>query len=137
MCFLEFSRLCLNGTLSPSLVQGKIVLCLGGYSYNVEKGLEVKRAGGIGFILQNPISGMGVSVDAHVLPGTVVLSNDFGTILDYIRTSINPVATLVPQETVFSSQPAPFLAGFSSVGPNGLEPNILKVNSGINWEFSL
>ncbi|PSS02971.1 Subtilisin-like protease [Actinidia chinensis var. chinensis] len=118
--------LCLNGTLSPSLVQGKIVLCLSGYSYNVEKGLEVKRAGGIGFILQNPISGMGVSVDAHVLPGTAVLSNDFGTILDYIRTSSNPVATLVPPETVFSSQPAPFMAGFSSVGPNGLEPNILK-----------
>ncbi|GFY88669.1 subtilisin-like serine endopeptidase family protein [Actinidia rufa] len=39
--------LCLNGTLSPSLVQGKIVLCLGGYSYNVEKGLEVKELVGL------------------------------------------------------------------------------------------
>ncbi|KAL7243364.1 hypothetical protein ACSBR1_015707 [Camellia fascicularis] len=63
---------CLDGTLSPELVKGKIVLCLSGYSYNVKKGLEVKRVQGIGFILQNPVNGIGISVDAHVLPGTAL-----------------------------------------------------------------
>ncbi|KAE9461967.1 hypothetical protein C3L33_06124, partial [Rhododendron williamsianum] len=58
-------------------------------------GLEVKRAGGIGFVLQNPMNGIGISVDDHVLPGTAV-------------------------------RPAPFMAAFSSMGPNGLQPNILK-----------
>ncbi|THG03081.1 hypothetical protein TEA_026153 [Camellia sinensis var. sinensis] len=123
---LNFSRQCLDGTLSPELVKGKIVLCLSGYSYNVKKGLEVKRVQGIGFILQNPENGIGILVDAHVLPGTTVFSNDSTTILNYIRTSKNPMATLVPPETVLNSKPAPFMASFSSMGPNGLEPNILK-----------
>ncbi|KAL7212676.1 hypothetical protein ACSBR2_015372 [Camellia fascicularis] len=117
---------CLDGTLSPELVKGKIVLCLSGYSYNVKKGLEVKRVQGIGFILQNPVNGIGISVDAHVLPGTAVFSNDSTTILNYIRTSNNPMATLIPPETILNSKPAPFMASFSSMGPNGLEPNILK-----------
>ncbi|KAL7212680.1 hypothetical protein ACSBR2_015376 [Camellia fascicularis] len=117
---------CLDGTLSPELVKGKIVLCLSGYSYNVKKGLEVKRVQGIGFILQNLENGIGIVVDAHVLPGTTVFSNDSTTILNYIRTSKNPMATLVPPETVLNSKPAPFMASFSSMGPNGLEPNILK-----------
>ncbi|CAL5411537.1 unnamed protein product [Camellia sinensis] len=117
---------CLDGTLSPELVKGKIVLCLSGYSYNVKKGLEVKRVQGIGFILQNPENGIGILVDAHVLPGTTVFSNDSTTILNYIRTSKNPMATLVSPETVLNSKPAPFMASFSSIGPNGLEPNILK-----------
>ncbi|KAF5947545.1 hypothetical protein HYC85_013502, partial [Camellia sinensis] len=117
---------CLDGTLSPELVKGKIVLCLSGYSYNVKKGLEVKRVQGIGFILQNPENGIGILVDAHVLPGTTIFSNDSTTILNYIRTSKNPMATFVSPETVLNSKPAPFMASFSSIGPNGLEPNILK-----------
>ncbi|CAL5377223.1 unnamed protein product [Camellia sinensis] len=100
---------CLDGTLSPELVKGKIVLCLSGYSYSVEKGLEVKRVQGIGFILQNPMNGIGISVDAHVLPGTAVFFNDSTTILNYIRTSKNPMATLVPPEAVLNSKPAPFM----------------------------
>ncbi|KAI8542930.1 hypothetical protein RHMOL_Rhmol08G0178100 [Rhododendron molle] len=124
--FACFIRLCLHGTLSPSLVEGKIVVCLSGYSFNVEKGLEVKRAGGISFALQNPVNGIGISVDDHVLPGTVVFSYDSVTILDYIRASNSPTAMLIPSETVLGSRPAPFMAAFSSMHPNGLQPNILK-----------
>ncbi|KAG5517093.1 hypothetical protein RHGRI_037745 [Rhododendron griersonianum] len=122
----EKTGLCLHGTLSPALVEGKIVVCLSGYTFNVEKGLEVKRAGGIGFVLQNPMNGIGISVDDHVLPGTAVFSNDSVTILDYIRASNCPTAMLIPPETVLGSRPAPFMAAFSSMGPNGLQPNILK-----------
>lgn len=88
----------------------------------------MKRAGGIGFVLQNPVNGIGISFDAHVLPGTVVFSNDSVTILNYIRASKSPMAMLITQETVLSSRPEPFMAAFSSMGPNGLQPNILKVN---------
>ncbi|KAL0442583.1 UNVERIFIED_CONTAM: Subtilisin-like protease SBT5.6 [Sesamum latifolium] len=122
----ETSGLCLSGTLSKELVQGKIVLCLRGYSLNVEKGLEVRRAGGVGLILQNPVDGISISVDAHVLPGTAVLSNDSATILNYIKSNKNPTARIVCARTVLGSKTSPFMAGFSSTGPNALEPNILK-----------
>ncbi|KAL0305561.1 UNVERIFIED_CONTAM: Subtilisin-like protease SBT5.6 [Sesamum radiatum] len=122
----ETSGLCLQGTLSKELVQGKIVLCLRGYSTNVEKGLEVRGAGGLGFILQNPVDGISISVDAHVLPGTAVLSNDSATILNYIKSNKNPTASILSARTVLGSKPSPFMAGFSSAGPNPLEPNILK-----------
>ncbi|KAK3006404.1 hypothetical protein RJ639_015545 [Escallonia herrerae] len=123
----NITGLCLNGTLSPELVKGKIVLCYSGYSYNVEKGVEVKRAGGAGFILQNPLSGIGIAVEAHVLPATVVFSNDSATVLNYIRNDTNPMATIVPVKTLVDNNVAPFMAPFSSTGPNGLDPNILKV----------
>ncbi|XP_052203031.1 subtilisin-like protease SBT5.6 isoform X2 [Diospyros lotus] len=122
----DFSGQCLPGTLSPESVKGKIVLCQGGYSYDVQTALEVKRAGGAGFILQNPLDGIGISVVAHVLPGTTVFSNEPATILDYLRNTSNPMATIIPPTTVMNSKPSPFMAGFSSRGPNGLEPNILK-----------
>ncbi|XP_011102282.1 subtilisin-like protease SBT5.6, partial [Sesamum indicum] len=124
--YSETSGLCLSGTLSKELIQGKIVLCLRGYSTNVEKGLEVRRAGGLGFILQNPVDGISISVDAHVLPGTAVLSNDSATILNYIKSNKNPTARIVSARTALGSKPSPFVAGFSSTGPNALDPSILK-----------
>ena len=72
----------------------------------VEKGLEVKRAGGIGFILQTRVNGMGVSVDAHILPRTMVFSDDFGAIQNYIRISNNSVVALVSPKTSLSCQQA-------------------------------
>ncbi|KAG8385365.1 hypothetical protein BUALT_Bualt03G0035500 [Buddleja alternifolia] len=122
----DTSGLCLSGTLSPELVRGRIVLCSRGVATNVEKGLEVKRAGGLGFILQNPVDGISIAVDAHVLPGTAIFSNDSATVLNYIKTNNNPTARIVPVMTVLGSKPSPFMAGFSSAGPNPLEPNILK-----------
>ncbi|PIN22593.1 Tripeptidyl-peptidase II [Handroanthus impetiginosus] len=122
----DTSGQCLSGTLSPEQVRGKIVLCLSGYSANVEKGLEVKRAGGLGFILQNPIDGISIAVDAHVLPGTAIFSNDSDIVLNYIRSNKNATARIVPVRTVVGSKPSPFMAGFSSTGPNALDSNILK-----------
>ncbi|KAL8468351.1 hypothetical protein ACS0TY_031539 [Phlomoides rotata] len=117
---------CLSGTLSPDLVKGKIVLCLFGPSRNVEKGVEVKRAGGVGFILENPINGIAISVDAHVLPGTAVFSNYTASLIYYIQSTKNPTANIPPPTTDLGIQPSPFMAGFSSVGPNPLDPYILK-----------
>ncbi|THG02672.1 hypothetical protein TEA_012070 [Camellia sinensis var. sinensis] len=68
---------CLDGTLSPELVKGKIILCLSGYSYSVEKGLEVKRVQGIGFILQNPMNGLESNIlkpNINTAPGLNILA---------------------------------------------------------------
>ncbi|XP_059637447.1 subtilisin-like protease SBT5.6 [Cornus florida] len=117
---------CLPGSLSPDLMKGKIIFCLSGNIGNAEKGLVVKRAGGVGMIVENPENGIGILVNAHLLPGTTIFSNDSATILNYISTDKNPMATIIPARTVLNTKPAPFMAAFSSRGPNGLDPNILK-----------
>ncbi|XP_042483864.1 subtilisin-like protease SBT5.6 [Macadamia integrifolia] len=118
---------CLPGSLSPEKTKGKIVLCLRGNGTRVGKGMEVQRAGGAGIILGNsPTNGDEISVDAYVLPGTAVVSHDAITIINYIKSTKNPKALIIPPTTILDSKPAPFMAAFSSQGPNVLEPNILK-----------
>ncbi|GMP74048.1 hypothetical protein CsSME_00031583 [Camellia sinensis var. sinensis] len=115
---------CLPGTLSPKLVKGKIVVCLG---FNVQSAMEVKRVGGVGIVLVNTYgSDSGMPLGAQLLTGTTVGLNDIATIVNYTRTNVNPTATLIPGTTILGSKPAPFMAPFTSLGPNGLEPNIIK-----------
>ncbi|PAN28714.1 hypothetical protein PAHAL_5G174000 [Panicum hallii] len=121
------SNQCLPNSLSPDKVRGKIVVCLRGSGLRVEKGLEVKRAGGAAILLGNPpASGSEVPVDSHVLPGTAVSAADAKTILAYINSSSSPTAVLDPSRTVVDVRPSPVMAQFSSRAPNVLEPNILK-----------
>jgi len=121
------SLLCLNGTLDPAKVVGKIVACLRGISARLEKGLVVKDAGGIGMILGNaPEDGDDLVADPHFLPATMVNANDAAAIFSYIGTAISPIAQITPAITVFGLKPAPEMASFSSQGPNSLVPDILK-----------
>lgn len=39
----------------------------------------------------------------------------------------NPVARIYPTMTVLNTKPAPAMAGFSSMGPNIITPDIIKV----------
>ena len=124
---------CLPNSLSADKVRGKIVVCLRGTGLRVEKGLEVKRAGGAAILLGNrPASGSEVPVDSHVLPGTAVSAADARTILAYINSSSSPTAVLGPSTTVVDVRPSPVMAQFSSRGPNVLEPNILKVRTDVH-----
>ncbi|CAD6236964.1 unnamed protein product [Miscanthus lutarioriparius] len=119
--------MCLPNSLSSDKVRGKIVVCFRGTGLRVEKGLEVKRAGGAAILLGNPAaSGSEVPVDAHVLRGTAVAAADANTILSYINSSSSPTAVLDPSRTVVDVRPSPVMAQFSSRGPNVLEPSILK-----------
>ncbi|KAL5839221.1 hypothetical protein ACOSQ3_011926 [Xanthoceras sorbifolium] len=121
------SSQCLPGSLSPEKVKGKIVMCMRGVGMRVEKGQEVKRAGAVGFILGNsPANGNEIAVDAHLLPATAVVSDDAIKILKYINSTKNPVAFIKQARTTLHYQPAPFMAAFTSRGPNVLDPNILK-----------
>ncbi|XP_068666930.1 subtilisin-like protease SBT5.6 [Aristolochia californica] len=118
---------CLPGSLDPKKTKGKIVFCLRGNGARVGKGMEVKRAGGAAFILGNlPANGAEISVDANVLPGTSVIWDDAEAILKYINSTRKPMAKVIPAKTVLDVKPAPFMAAFSSTGPNPLEPNVLK-----------
>ncbi|KAK6124127.1 hypothetical protein DH2020_042153 [Rehmannia glutinosa] len=118
---------CLPGSLSPEKAKGKIVMCLRGNGTRVGKGMEVKRAGGIGFILGNSkANGNELAADAHLLPATAVSYENGIRILKYINSSKAPKAYIVPAKTILDSKPAPFMAAFSSRGPSTISPDILK-----------
>ncbi|OAY25778.2 subtilisin-like protease SBT5.6 isoform X2 [Manihot esculenta] len=118
---------CLPNSLSPKKVKGKIVLCIRGLGMRVGKGMEVKRAGGVGFVLGNaPQNGNDISVDAHVLPATAVVDTDAIEILNYIKSTNKPKAIIGKGKTVLHYSPAPSMAAFTSRGPNVIDLNILK-----------
>ncbi|KAI5081951.1 hypothetical protein GOP47_0001694 [Adiantum capillus-veneris] len=118
---------CLANSLDPVKTKGKIVLCMRGVNARVEKGWEVLRAGGSGMILANlPSNGAEISVDAHMLPATAVPSDIGEEIIAYMRTTRVPKAKLVPPHTYLGVKPSPFIAAFSSQGPNSVTPFVLK-----------
>ncbi|KAK8493069.1 hypothetical protein V6N13_078143 [Hibiscus sabdariffa] len=118
---------CLPGSLDPTKAKGKIVVCTRGAGLRVGKGLEVKRAGGAGMVLANTISnGNEIACDPHFLPATTLSYDNGIKILEYINSTKNPMAKISPGKTVLHYKPAPFMAGFTSRGPNVVDPNILK-----------
>jgi len=123
------SSLCLEGSLVPNLVKGKIVLCDRGINSRAAKGEVVKKAGGFGMILANGVfDGEGLVADCHVLPATAVGASGGDEIRKYISAaSKSPaVATIVFKGTRLGVRPAPVVASFSARGPNPETPEILK-----------
>ncbi|CAH9105948.1 unnamed protein product [Cuscuta epithymum] len=118
---------CMPKSLSPEKTKGNIVVCLRGNGTRVGKGGEVKRAGGVGYILANSkANGAEISTDAHLLPATAVGYKDGLKILKYIQSTKEPKAYIFPAQTVLHTKPAPFMAAFTSRGPSSIAPSILK-----------
>ncbi|CAL9092792.1 unnamed protein product [Musa textilis] len=121
------ASLCMENSLDPKLVAGKIVICDRGSSPRVVKGLVVKDAGGVGMILANGASnGEGLVGDAHVLPACAVGSAEGETIKAYATSAASPTVTIQFKGTILGVRPAPVVASFSGRGPNGLTPAVLK-----------
>ncbi|XP_051135537.1 subtilisin-like protease SBT1.5 [Andrographis paniculata] len=125
------SSLCLEGSLDPDVVKGKIVLCDRGINSRAAKGDVVKKAGGIGMILANGVfDGEGLVADCHVLPATAVGAAAGDEIRKYIQSAENskspPTATIIFRGTQLHVVPAPVVAAFSARGPNPETPEIMK-----------
>ncbi|KAL5561182.1 hypothetical protein UlMin_030929 [Ulmus minor] len=121
------ASLCMENSLDPNVVRGKIVICDRGSSPRVAKGVVVRKAGGVGMILANGIShGEGLVGDAHLIPACAVGSDEGNAIKAYVSSNSNPTATIDFQGTVIGIKPAPILASFSGRGPNTMNPEILK-----------
>ncbi|CAK9179985.1 unnamed protein product [Ilex paraguariensis] len=121
------ASLCMENSLDPNLVKGKIVICDRGSNPRVAKGLVVKKAGGVGMILANGISnGEGLVGDAHLLPACAVGADEGDAIKSYITSNSLATATINFRGTLLGIKPAPVVASFSGRGPNGLNPEILK-----------
>ncbi|KAJ8526851.1 hypothetical protein K7X08_029328 [Anisodus acutangulus] len=136
---------CTLASLNNMDVTGKIVLCEGGITTRVDKGIAVKAAGGAAMILMNPRSQANTTLaEAHVLPVTHVTYADGLKIKEYISSTTTPTATIVFKGTIIGDDRAPVVAGFSSRGPNFASPGILKpdiIGPGVNilaaWHTSL
>lgn len=116
---------CATG-LDPAAVSGAIVFCerVTGIP-RVEHGEHVLAAGGVGMILFDPPQVNVTPTDNHVVPTSTVLAPAAEEILDYLESAPAPTATI--SEGVAAAEPqAPDMAVFSSRGPNGAVPDIIK-----------
>jgi|UniRef100_A0A2N9FWU0 subtilisin family serine protease len=121
------ASVCMENSLDPKLVKGKIVICDRGNSPRVAKGLVVKKAGGVGMILANGMNaGEGLVGDAHILPACAIGVTEGDLVKKYVSSTSNPTATIDFQGTLLGIKPAPIVASFSGRGFNGLDPQILK-----------
>ncbi|KHN21060.1 Subtilisin-like protease [Glycine soja] len=119
--------LCLQDSLIPEKVSGKIVICERGGNPRVEKGLVVKLAGGAGMILANSEAyGEELVADSHLLPAASLGQKSSEILKNYVSSSPNPTAKIAFLGTHLQVQPSPVVAAFSSRGPNALTPKILK-----------
>ncbi|KAL9272020.1 Subtilisin-like protease SBT1.3-like protein [Drosera capensis] len=123
----DAGSLCLEGTLDPHKVAGKIVVCDRGISPRVQKGQVVKEAGGVGMILANTASnGEELMADAHLLPALAVGATEGNLVKRYATATPNPTANMAFVGTRLEVRPSPVVAAFSSRGPSMLLLDILK-----------
>ncbi|KAL3532701.1 hypothetical protein ACH5RR_006222 [Cinchona calisaya] len=130
------TNLCLPGSLDPTQVSGKVVLCDRGINARVEKGAVVRDAGGVGMILANTAAnGEELVADSHLLPAVAVGRKVGDLIREYVKSNGKPTAVLSFGGTVVNVKPSPVVAAFSSRGPNMVTPQILKpdvIGPGVN-----
>ncbi|XP_047331593.1 cucumisin-like [Impatiens glandulifera] len=111
-------RLSEPNSLNPILIKGKIVIC---DEYNF--GEAAISAGAIGMVIQANATKDDSGVFA--LPTTYVDMRSTGYILSYVSSSSNPIGSILKSTQVFDAS-APYIASFSSRGPNPITPHILK-----------
>ncbi|KAA8539861.1 hypothetical protein F0562_026553 [Nyssa sinensis] len=112
------SRDCLPGDLDSRKVKGKIVLC-----EFLWDGSGVIMAEGLGIIM--PTEYFNDVAYSFPLPTTLLRREDIGKVLEYIKSTKNPIATILVGE-IWNDTIAPAVVSFSSRGPNPITPDILK-----------
>ncbi len=121
------SELCIVGALNPAVVSGNIVLCKRGINARVDKSLAVKQAGGLGMILYNDVSdAQALVTDNHWLPSVHIKKSDGETIKTYIDTAGALATAEISEGDDVPDADAPYMADFSSRGPNGGAMDIIK-----------
>lgn len=116
--------LCNPGALDATMVEGKIVLCQRGAIARVFKSLAVYQAGGAGMILFNSDDAQSENTDNHWVPSVHISNTDGMIIKAYIDSADNPVAKINAGDR--TKVPAPWMASFSSRGPDPVASDIIK-----------
>ncbi|KAK9103463.1 hypothetical protein Sjap_020717 [Stephania japonica] len=113
----EISTFCFGHTLNSLKTEGKIIYCEG-----LTDGAGVILAKGLGTIMSDIVDDLAF---AFPLPAAYISIEDGQKVLDYIKTSDNPIATILVSETPKDAM-APRVVSFSSRGPNPVTYDILK-----------
>jgi subtilisin family serine protease len=122
------AALCLPGSLDPSAVAGKAVLCSRGDNARAEKGKVVHDAGGVGMVLANTRPEQTLVADHHWIPAVHVSAADAAAIKALLADGAD--STLWMQGGRPVAAPADRLARFSSRGPDAAVPDIAKPDVG-------
>ncbi|OIW21925.1 hypothetical protein TanjilG_14773 [Lupinus angustifolius] len=116
----ENAKFCYEGSLDPKKVKGKLVFCRLG-SWGTEA--VVKGIGGIGTVLE---SEQFLDVAQIFMAPATIVNNSIGeTITNYIQSTRSPSAVIHKSHEI--KKPAPFVASFSSRGPNPGSQHVLKL----------
>ncbi|KAL2253465.1 UNVERIFIED_CONTAM: Subtilisin-like protease SBT4.3 [Sesamum indicum] len=122
-CSEVSARQCAPFCLEPSLVKGKILLCDNYSGVN-----NAFRAGAVGAVTSSNALPPQVSVNISFivpLPASRLKDQDFNDLQSYYAATITPKVDILTSESVKNID-APLVAHFSSKGPNGIIPDILK-----------
>ncbi|GAV76678.1 Peptidase_S8 domain-containing protein/PA domain-containing protein/Inhibitor_I9 domain-containing protein, partial [Cephalotus follicularis] len=115
----ESARYCIQDSMDPGKVKGRLVYCIlqiwGADSV-------VKGIGGRGTIIESPQ--FLDTAQIFMAPATIVNATVGEIVSDYIQSTRSPSAVIHRTEEV--EVPAPFIASFSSRGPNPGSDRILK-----------
>ncbi len=117
--------LCIPGTLDPLVVSGNIVLCRRGSIARAGKSLAVLEAGGAGMIMYENTDDNNLFSDSHWVPSSHIDYTPGMAVKAYIASDPNPTAEIIG-EVVSTWASAPSMTYFSSRGPNGPVPDIIK-----------
>ncbi|KAK6804476.1 hypothetical protein RDI58_002260 [Solanum bulbocastanum] len=115
----ESSRYCSEGSMDPRKVKGKLVYCQLG-SWGVDS--VVKELGGIGTIIES--DQFLDSAPIFMAPATIVNSSIGKSMKSYMHSDRLPSAVIYKSQEVKIK--APFIASFSSRGPNPGTKHLLK-----------
>ncbi len=122
--------LCLPGTFPPGSLTGMIVLCERGAIGRAAKGENVAAAGGVGMVLFNFDDDDNLFTDTHVIPAVHVNHTDGLKLKAYIDKQATQgkkaEAEINKTGKEVRANGAPSMAYFSSRGPNGPIPDIIK-----------
>jgi subtilisin family serine protease len=110
------AALCLPGSLDPSKVTGKLVVCERGTNARIEKSFVAQNAGAVGMVLVNPTPNS-LNGDLHAIPSVHVGNEAYEPLNDYLETA-NPVGSILPLAPGESDTEVPEVAAFSSRGPS-------------------
>ncbi|EFJ16144.1 hypothetical protein SELMODRAFT_116988 [Selaginella moellendorffii] len=129
-CVHSFAAGCSPGALDPAKARGKIIFCGAPEPSSdpikyVTDGM--KAIGAIGFIVGNNAVGKERLLSLRfTMPATQVGNKAANSISSYIKSSMNPTATIKTPTTVLNQKPSPMMGIFSCKGPNPEVPDILK-----------
>ncbi|XP_073300602.1 cucumisin-like [Primulina huaijiensis] len=116
----DSARYCFEDAMNADMLAGKLVFCEAH-----QDGSTILLANGVGTIMSDELIINPTYAFSYQLPATLISPQDGRKVLDYIRSTHHPVATILVGET-WKDAMAPLVVSFSSRGPNPTSPYILK-----------